>query len=212
MIDESGISKGVRRIVAVTGEEAEKIVNQGEILAQKIADLKTCLDIESRLKTLGNELDKSVISLIKKSELKLEYNKIKAEFIEADKARKAKEMKVVVEQIDEYFLKQPESPIVVLKLDAKTQKSLVHAANHMKKLEKSGLLFTVDGDKITMACNVSKLGLEKGIKATEWIDSMCAVVGGKAGGRDDYAQGSGNEIDRIDEATNVAIQFAKLKF
>jgi len=56
-----------------------------------------------------------------------------------------------------------------------------------------------------------KILTEKGLKASEWAKTVSETVGGKSGGKDDSAQGSGTNIDKLDEAIRVAEQFAKLQ-
>lgn len=51
----------------------------------------------------------------------------------------------------------------------------------------------------------------KGLSATEWADVVCSKVGGKKGGRDETAQGSGDNPAEADAALDAAIAFAKLK-
>ena len=50
--------------------------------------------------------------------------------------------------------------------------------------------------------------VEKGLKADEWVKVLSPLLGGKAGGKDTSAQGSGTNTDRLQEAVEAANQFA----
>ena len=52
----------------------------------------------------------------------------------------------------------------------------------------------------------------KGLKATEWVDQVKAVISGvKGGGRDDTAQGSGKGIKLVAAAAEAARAYANAK-
>lgn len=51
----------------------------------------------------------------------------------------------------------------------------------------------------------------KGLKANEWVTHVLTVLGGKGGGRELVAQGTGTQDDKVDEALKLAQDFAKLK-
>lgn len=50
-----------------------------------------------------------------------------------------------------------------------------------------------------------------GLKADDWVKRVSKVIGGKAGGKPQSAQGSGDNFNAVDEAMEVARGFAKLK-
>ena len=49
------------------------------------------------------------------------------------------------------------------------------------------------------------------MKANEWVNSCSAVIGGKGGGKDVQAQASGKETAKVNEAIELAKQFAATK-
>jgi alanyl-tRNA synthetase len=51
--------------------------------------------------------------------------------------------------------------------------------------------------------------VSRGLKASDWAGAV--KVGGKKGGKDETAQGSGDRLDALDEAMAVAKEFARLK-
>ena len=61
------------------------------------------------------------------------------------------------------------------------------------------VLSSVDGDKVRIAAGVSK-DLTTRIKAGNLVNFVASQVGGRGGGRPDFAQAGGNRPDLVDEA------------
>ncbi|CAB4411475.1 unnamed protein product [Rhizophagus irregularis] len=216
ILEESGIAKGVRRIVAVTGEEAQQAQRISEEFQTKIDSISKLkgVELDNALKSITKELDASNISALKKSEFREKIQGLKKAFAEADKAQKAAQTKEAVDAINTYFNQNPDIPYLVKKLDVET-KAIANAIAHVKTnlKDKALYIFSVDesSGRITHSCCVGKILTEKGLKASEWAKTVSETVGGKSGGKDDSAQGSGSNIDKLDEAIKVAEQFAKLQ-
>ena len=51
----------------------------------------------------------------------------------------------------------------------------------------------------------------KGLKANEWVQEVSGIMGGKGGGRDVSAQATGDQVGVVDQAMQMAQDFAKLK-
>jgi len=51
-----------------------------------------------------------------------------------------------------------------------------------------------------------------GLKANEWIKAVSEIIGGKGGGKDISAQGTGDKLTEVDNAMKVAKKFASSKF
>ncbi|RGB30544.1 alanyl-tRNA synthetase [Rhizophagus diaphanus] len=216
ILEESGIAKGIRRIVAVTSEEAQQAQRISEEFQTKIDSISKLkgVELDNALKSITKELDASNISALKKSEFREKIQGLKKAFAEADKAQKAAQTKEAVDAINTYFNQNPDIPYLVKKLDAET-KAIANAIAHVKTnlKDKALFIFSVDesSGRITHSCCVGKILTEKGLKASEWAKTVSETVGGKSGGKDDSAQGSGTNVDKLDEAIKVAEQFAKLQ-
>lgn len=52
---------------------------------------------------------------------------------------------------------------------------------------------------------------EKGLQAKDWANAIAEVVGGKAGGKAESAQGSGTAVSEVARAYDTADEFARLK-
>lgn len=53
--------------------------------------------------------------------------------------------------------------------------------------------------------------IQQGLKADEWVKSVSELIGGKCGGKDLSAQGSGPNIGCVMKAVETATQFAQQK-
>ena len=53
--------------------------------------------------------------------------------------------------------------------------------------------------------------IQQGLKADEWVMSVSELLGGKCGGKDLSAQGSGPNVGCLKKAVETATQFAKQK-
>ena len=53
--------------------------------------------------------------------------------------------------------------------------------------------------------------MDKGLKADEWVKCVSEVIGGKAGGRELSAQGSGPNLHNLSVAVENAKKFCSVK-
>jgi len=213
ILEESSIAKGIRRVVAVTGEEAAKAQQVAVTFSSRVAHLDTLKSnpdvLEPLMKSLSKELDEAVLPLVSKTQLKVAFAAIKKEYDDSEKTRKAKEAKEAVEAVKTYFEANPAVPVLVRVLETSSGKAISQALAHVKTLnEKCALFLAIDGAKVSHQCVVSKTFIEKGLKASEWAAAVALIVGGKCGGKDDSAQGAGTAVERVQEAVRVASEFA----
>ena len=62
------------------------------------------------------------------------------------------------------------------------------------------VIASVDGEKLTFQAVCGKDAVAKGVKAGDIIRAVCAVCGGKGGGRPDSAMGGGKDVLMLDDA------------
>lgn len=95
--EESGIAKGIRRIIAVTGHEAAEVTRVADSLKTRLEALeRTPTDAE--LRQLSVELDKADISVLRKAELKDKFIKVRKAFDDKTKAKTNAASKSVSQQ------------------------------------------------------------------------------------------------------------------
>lgn len=179
---EGGISAGVRRIEAVTGkaaadwaEEADRKLGQISALLKGSRDsvVSKVEDLAERNRQLEKELDqlKSKLAAAKGSDL----------------LSAAVEVKGV--------------KVLAAKLDGVEPKALRDTIDQLKNKLGSGVvvLATEADGKISLAAGVTK-ELSKQVKAGDLVRELTAKLGGKGGGRPDFAQGGGTDAAALPAA------------
>ncbi|MFP6039831.1 alanine--tRNA ligase [Helicobacter pylori] len=62
------------------------------------------------------------------------------------------------------------------------------------------MVFKKENERITLACGVKNVP----IKANAWANEVAQILGGKGGGRDDFASAGGKDIENLQAALNLA--------
>ncbi|GAA5871803.1 hypothetical protein JCM16303_000869 [Sporobolomyces ruberrimus] len=213
IIEESGIAKGIRRIIAITGEEARQAshdANEIEAKWDKIVKLEGA-EKEKGIKGFEVELNPAVISVVRKDALKQQVSKERKALIDAAKVLEKEQSKQVTDLVSNYFKENPESKVFVTKIDAANGNPKIMQAGitTAKSLSKAVYFFSVSPDgKVAHLNSVPKSEIVKdGFNAKTWFTKVSEIVGGKGGGKDDGAQGFGTEPDKVDEAIREAEKF-----
>lgn len=208
IVEESGIAKGIRRIVAVSGPEAYEVQRiatefDGELTAVEklpFSPLKA-----QKLKELGVRLGQLTISVITKTDLKDKFNKIEKEVKDELKSRAKKEIKQTLDDVKHHFDANKESSFYVKHIDIPTNaKAITEAINHIKtnSKDKSIYLFTCnepDG-KVAHGCYISDAAIAQGVDGSSLAKTVSSSIGGKAGGKGNVFQGMGDKPNGIDSA------------
>ncbi len=189
IISEGGVAAGVRRIEAVTGEQALAYLNGAEEQLKEAAMLvKGSRD---------NLLDKLGAVLERNRQLEKELEQLKAKAASAagdDLAGSAVEIKGV--------------KTLSARLDGLDGKALLALVDQLKNKLGRGviLLGGVQDEKVVLVAGVTQ-DLTASLKAGDLMKQAAAVVGGKGGGRPDMAQGGGTDAARLDEALALVRTF-----
>ena len=190
---EGAVAAGVRRVEAVTGENALAWLHNLQQIAQNSAEvLKT--DVASLVEKIQQLQDKA-----KRTEKELEQLKTKqASQAGADLAKQAEQINgvnVVVQQIDN--------------VDAKALRTMVDDLKN--QLGTAIIVFgSVVDDKVSLIVGVTKDLTDK-VKAGELVGEMAQHVGGKGGGRPDMAMAGGSEPQHLSNALTFAKEWSQAK-
>ena len=182
IISESSIASGVRRIEATSGQNAMDFIHHEANLLSQIAQL-----VKS---------DKSAV-LVRVEQL-LEQTKLLEKNIEQLKAQKASQQSAqLINQCEKINNKN----LLIAKLDNVEAKVLRTMIDDLKNQLKTGviILAAVNDDKINLAAGVTN-DLINVVKAGELVSQLALKVGGKGGGRPDFAQAGGMDLSALPEA------------
>ncbi|TAM09072.1 MAG: alanine--tRNA ligase [Nevskiaceae bacterium] len=191
IISESGVAAGVRRVEAVTGENALAYLRETE---QRVHDAAALLranpeELTARIQQLldlQHKQDKEIAAL--KSQRAAEAG---GEL--ASQARSIKGVKVLSARVDG--------------VEGGALRGLV---DELKQKLGSGviLLATCNGGKVALIAGVTK-DLTAKLKAGELVNRAAACVGGKGGGRPDMAQAGGTQEQGVPAALETAYAYVE---
>ena len=195
ILSEGGVAAGVRRIEAVTGEGALDYVEQNESLIKEVAGL-----VRGSRDDLSDKV-RDALERVKTMEKEIRSLK--------DKLASGKGTDLASGAVDVQGVK-----VVAVKVDGADAGALRNAVDNLKDRLKSAVvvLASVEGpEKIVLVAGVTA-DLTARIKAGELVGSVAAKVGGRGGGRPDFAQAGGTKPDALDGALADVVAFVRAKF
>ena len=191
IISESGVASGIRRIEAVTGMLAIK----------KLTSYKDIIDdASSLLKTSSDQVLTKIEQLLKQNRvLERELAATKQQILGGDSS-----------DLIERVIQIGKINILIHRLDGLDAKSLRTAIDKFKSKLGSAIVIlgSIHEDKVKLAVGVTK-DLNNQISAGNLIKSIAEIVGGKGGGRPDFAQAGGPDKEKVDEALKLALKLIK---
>jgi alanyl-tRNA synthetase len=189
IVEESAIAAGIRRIVAVAGEAA---VDRVQTIDSQLKDLARVL------KVAPDALEIRLNQLIDRSRaLEKEVEELKSRVASAsgdELAGQAQEVNGI--------------KVLSARLDDVEPKALRDTVDRLKdKLGSSVVVIGSSGDgKVRMAAGVSKDLLAR-IQAGNLVNFVAQQVGGRGGGRPDFAQAGGSQPENLDGALRSVQQW-----
>ncbi len=179
---EGGVASGVRRIEAMTGAGALQWIDDNQRKLAGLAEL---------LRSPPEEAAAKIEQLLKRSK------DLEKELVAARQAL------VTGQTTDHADSVQEIAGIKVLsvRMDGADAKTLRDAVDRFKDKLKSAVvvLGSVDDGKVRLAAGVTKNNTDR-IRAGDLIKPVAEQVGGKGGGRPDFAQAGGTDASRLDQA------------
>ena len=193
IISESGVASGIRRIEALTAEAAEKWLSTYKTNVEEVAAL---------LKSSNDKIFTKVEQLLVKNKA------LEKELIES----RQKMFSSSSEDISEKVTKIKDTSILIQRLEGFSANDLrVSIDRYKNKLENAIIVLgVVEKGKAKIAIGVTKHNTDL-IHAGDLIKIVAEIVGGKGGGRPDFAQAGGPEAEKLDQALEHAKEFITSK-
>ena len=193
IISESGVASGIRRIEALTAEAAEKWLSTYKTNVEEVATL---------LKSSNDKIFTKVEQLLVKNKA------LEKELLES----RQKMFSSSSEDISEKVTKIKDTSILIQRLEGFSANDLrVSIDRYKNKLENAIIVLgVVEEGKAKIAIGVTKHNTDL-IHAGDLIKTVAEIVGGKGGGRPDFAQAGGPEAEKLDQALEHAKEFITSK-
>lgn len=192
IVSESGIAAGTRRIEAVVGKEACKLVNEKKELLREVSMKLKCSE-----KEVLNKLDQNIREMKEKEKeiaiLKAKFASMGIDDIVAS-SKNVKDINVIsyeLKDVDGDTLRE-----VCEKVRDKVENSIV-------------LLMSAMSGKVVICSMATKDAVAKGAHCGKLIKEVSTILGGGGGGRPDMAQAGGKLPEKIKEAINESYKIVE---
>jgi alanyl-tRNA synthetase len=178
---ESGVASGVRRIEAVTGASAMKWIDENQ---------RSLDEVVSILKSPRDQAATKVAQLLRRNrELEKELAATRQQLLTggSEAGHEVTEIAGI--------------KVLASRMDGADAKTLRDAVDRFKdKLQSAVIVLgSVEDGKVRLAAGVTKNNTDR-IKAGDVIKPVAELVGGKGGGRPDFAQAGGTDPGALDAA------------
>ncbi|OUW06441.1 MAG: alanine--tRNA ligase [Betaproteobacteria bacterium TMED156] len=181
IMNETGVSSGVRRIEACTGYKALSFIQETYDTVDKVSKI----------------VNTSSSKLYEKITVLLEKNKKLENYAESVQTK-------WLFSVQKKLIKDPEIyeniNLVSRNIDSVDSKALRSLIDYVKSSIPPVVvvLTTINNDRVNMIVGVSK-DISKNYNASKIVSKLALKIGGKGGGRDDLAQAGGNKVNAINE-------------
>jgi alanyl-tRNA synthetase len=184
IVEESGIAKGIRRIIAYTGDAAHTVQREAEEFRKRIETLEEMPNgpaKETEIKQTQNDLNQLTISTLTKEDLKTRFAKVQKDLLDEQKKRQKAESKAALDIVSKHFTDNKDSNVYIGKLPiSANSKAISDVMNHYKTKAKDKTVYMFGGDETAVVHGVY-VGTEhagKGVTAEGWWGHVSQVVGG----------------------------------
>ena len=193
IVSESSIASGTRRIEAITGDAALKWAEETEYLVEKLADvLQTGRDgIEEKVQILMDNNRK----------MNLEIRSLKSQIAQLPSDNSQTEIETI-----------NGLSVLIKELDRGSEMSVMRSAiDQMKQNIGSGVIILASvssKNKVRIAVGVTEDLITK-IQADVLAQHMSEILGGKGGGRANFANAGGPRVENLHKSFDVAREWIK---
>jgi alanyl-tRNA synthetase len=167
ILEESGIAKGIRRIIAVTGQGAydvQRVASDFDAQITHLEKMKFSPEKEAEAKKMNTELNQLTISALTKNQFRERFAKIQKSILDEQKASAKADSKRVMDAVTEYFSSSKDAKFLVKKVDwssgvSKAISEAIKTVSGPKSglKDKSVYLFSAGEGKVAHGCYVSEV-------------------------------------------------------
>ncbi|KAF7560904.1 hypothetical protein G7046_g3230 [Stylonectria norvegica] len=219
IVEESGIAKGIRRIIAYTGETAHQVQREAADFVTKLDALDALPfgpEKEAQVKAVSQDLSQLVISTLTKEDFNKRFQKISTSVVAEQKKRQKAEAKTALDIVLKHFEKDGDSKVFVGRLPiGANAKALGEVVKHFQGKDKDKSVYLFGGSEeehaVVHGVYVGTHLASQGVTAEKWAASVSEVIGGRSGGKEPSRQGQGTKPENIDKGVETATKWLSEK-
>jgi alanyl-tRNA synthetase len=223
---EEAVAKGIRRVVGVSGDAAKRAEALGSELLDEVAALDPSRDrlpftsrsdvqgegaeTSTRLADVQRRLADAVIPIRVRHRIREKLATLQEVLKKLQKQQAAVSGEAAMDRVAALLAEAQTVDgvtVVVGEVPSAPVEALRSAIDWIRNKTPASavLLATVTDGKVTLMAGMSKVAVERGLKAGDLIKDISPLVGGKGGGRPDMAQGGGTEASGLANALDRAM-------
>ncbi len=217
---EESVSKGIRRLVALTGPAAAQARKLGRELSEAIERANGVKEEElpDAIHEIQRQLSAAGLPLLDKRRGQAAVAALQAKLRAWEKANKASGEKsggIDIANVASALVQQAKAlgdgQLIVADVPGASDEQLRGLMDSLKKRATShAILLGAAGEaKVTFVAAVSDDLIGRGLKAGDWIRETAKVAGGSGGGRPGMAQAGAKDPSKLPEALETAKGFAR---
>ena len=194
IVSEGGVASGVRRIEAVTGEGALAHAESAETLVREVAGL-----VRGTRDDVGAKVREALDRI---RQLEKENRSLR------DKLASGQGTDLAAGAVEVAGVK-----VVAMRVEGADAGALRNAVDQLKERLKAAVIVLASVDaagKVLLVAGVTP-GEVGRIKAGEVVGQAAALLGGRGGGRADFAQAGGTDSSRLPEALAAVVPFVRAR-
>mgnify|MGYP005844730383 CR=1 FL=1 len=214
---EESVSKGVRRIVALTGDAARAAQRAAERLEDSLRAAASSAEenLSNSLQALQREAARDDMPLLARRRAQQTLVELQEKLKKWQKGRQGAGGKIDVAAVAQDLLgaagETHGGKLIVATVDNADDEALRSIIDSIKKRQPvfAALLATTGGSKISFVAAVSDELIARGLKAGDWVREAAKASGGGGGGRPQMAMAGGKDPSKLQEALDVARAYAR---
>ena len=209
LLSEQGLAAGIRRIVGVTGAEAETAVKNAHSIRARLEKIEALGDDElpEAFDELNRDFESTTLGATDRLSMEEALRILRKRAKSARKQARSHSNDALLDQALEIASKA-DGPVVLARLDGADKDGLLAAMDAIHRQNEDGAVLLVSADdstgKVLIVARVSKSLISAGLKAGDWVKVAAQACGGGGGGRPDSAQAGGKDPARANEALEAA--------